>query len=83
MVDGRMTPTTVAALQRWVGTASNGVFRARTFRALQYKVGAEPDGILGPATIRATQLTLHIRRDGSRQLNSTTIAALQVYLNAR
>lgn len=83
LVDGRMTPNSVAALQRWVGTASNGVFRARTFRALQNKVGAEPDGLLGPATIRATQLTIHVRRDGSRQLNRTTIAALQVYLNAR
>lgn len=81
VVDGRMGPKTIRQIQRWTGTAQNGVFGPTTVKALQRKVGTRADGVIGPLTIRALQARIGARRDGSRRLNATTVAALQRYLN--
>jgi murein L,D-transpeptidase YcbB/YkuD len=51
-------------------------------KALQRKVGATPDGAIGPLTIRALQISIGARQDGARHLSSTTVSALQTYLNS-
>jgi hypothetical protein len=81
VVDGVMGPATVAATQRWIGTAANGVFRARSVRALQRRVGIIMVGHIGPQTMRALQIHISARRDGARHMNAATVAALQRYLN--
>jgi peptidoglycan hydrolase-like protein with peptidoglycan-binding domain len=81
VVDGRMGPKTIRQIQRWVGTAQNGVFGPSTVKALQRKVGVRADGVFGPLTIRALQVKIGARRDRSRSLNAATVAALQRYLN--
>ena len=80
-VDGKMGPKTTRAIQRWVGTAQNGVFGLSTRKALQHKVAVRADGVIGPATVRALQVRIGARCDGSRSLNAATVAALQRYLN--
>jgi hypothetical protein len=81
VVDGRMGPRTIRQIQRWVGTAQNGVFVPATVKALQRRVGVRADGALGSRTIRALQIRINARRDGARRLNPATVAALQRYLN--
>jgi murein L,D-transpeptidase YcbB/YkuD len=76
-----MGPRTIRQIQRWVGTAQNGVFGPTTVKALQRRVGARADGVLGARTIRALQIRINARRDGARRLNPATVAALQRYLN--
>ena len=82
-VDGAMGPMTTRAIQRWVGTTPDGAFGPMSKRALQRKVGVTPDGAIGPRTIRALQVKIGARRDGARHLSSTTVSALQRYLNRR
>jgi hypothetical protein len=81
VVDGRMGPMTIRSIQRWVGTAQNGVFGVTTVKALQRRTGVRADGAIGPQTIRALQVKIGARRDGARSLNPATVAALQRYLN--
>jgi resuscitation-promoting factor RpfA len=81
-VDGVMGPLTTGAIQRWVGVAANGSFGRTTAKALQRKVGATPDGAIGPLTTRALQIKIGARQDGARHLSSTTVSALQTYLNS-
>jgi resuscitation-promoting factor RpfA len=80
-VDGRMGPKTSRAIQRWVGTAQNGVLDSRSVKALQRKVHSSPDGVIGSRTMRALQVRIGSRRDGARYLNAFTVSALQGYLN--
>ena len=79
-VTGRLTPSTVRAIQRWVGVRQDGSFGPITTRALQRTVGATPDGIIGPRTVRALQVRIGARRDGARYLDGPTVGALQRYL---
>ncbi|NMM22968.1 MAG: transglycosylase family protein [Phycicoccus sp.] len=81
-VDGVMGPLTTRAIQRWVGVAPNGLLGRSSTKALQRKVGATPDGAIGPLTIRALQIKIGARQDGARHLTSTTVSALQTYLNS-
>jgi len=81
-VDGVMGPLTTSAIQRWVGVAPNGLMGRSSTKALQRKVGATPDGAIGPLTIRALQISIGARQDGARYLSSTTVSALQTYLNS-
>ena len=81
-VDGVMGPLTTRAIQRWVGVAPNGLMGRSSTKALQRKVGATPDGAIGPLTIRALQISIGARQDGARHLSSTTVSALQTYLNS-
>jgi peptidoglycan hydrolase-like protein with peptidoglycan-binding domain len=79
-VTGRLTPSTIRAIQRWVGVRQDGSFGPLTTSALQRKVGATPDGIIGPRTVRALQVRIGARRDGARYLDGATVGALQRYL---
>jgi resuscitation-promoting factor RpfA len=79
-VTGRLTPSTIRAIQRWVGVRADGLFGPITTRALQRRVGATPDGIIGPRTVRALQVRIGARRDGARYLDAATVGALQRYL---
>lgn len=81
-VDGVMGPLTTRAIQRWVGVAPNGLLGRSSTKALQRKVGVTPDGAIGPLTIRALQISIGARQDGAHHLSSTTVAALQMYLNS-
>ncbi len=81
-VDGVLGPLTTRAIQRWVGVAPNGLMGRSATKALQRKVGVTPDGAIGPLTIRALQTSVGARQDGARHLSSTTVAALQTYLNS-
>jgi peptidoglycan hydrolase-like protein with peptidoglycan-binding domain len=81
-VDGVMGPLTTSAIQRWVGVALNGLLGRSATKALQRKVGVTPDGAIGPLTIRALQISIGARQDGARHLSSTTVSALQEYLNS-
>ena len=81
VVDGRLGPKTIRAIQRWVAVAQNGVLSRATVQALQRKVGASADGVIGPRTVRAVQVRIGARPDGAGYLNPTTVAALQRYLN--
>ena len=81
-VDGVMGPLTTSAIQRWVGVAPNGLMGRSSTKALQRKVGVTPDGAIGPLTIRALQISIGARQDGARHLGSTTVSALQEYLNS-
>jgi len=81
-VDGVMGPLTTRAIQRWVGVAPNGLMGRSSTKALQRKVGVTPDGAIGPLTIRALQISIGARQDGARHLSSTTVSALQTYLNS-
>ena len=80
-VDGKMGPKTIRAMQRWVGTAQNGVLDSRSVKALKRKVHVRPSGVIGSRTIRALQIRIGAHRDGSRSLNPTTVVSLQRYLN--
>lgn len=81
-VDGVMGPLTTGAIQRWVGVAPNGLMGRSSTKALQRKVGVTPDGAIGPLTTRALQISIGARQDGARHLSSTTVSALQTYLNS-
>lgn len=81
-VDGVMGPLTTGAIQRWVGVAPNGFMGRSSTKALQRKIGVTPDGAIGPLTIRALQISIGARQDGARHLSSTTVSALQTYLNS-
>jgi hypothetical protein len=81
VVDGKLGPLTIRAIQRWVGTTQNGVLGSPTIKALQRKVGVGPDGAIGPLTVRALQVRIGARRDGARSLNAATVMVLQRYLN--
>ena len=81
-VDGAMGPLTTRAIQRWVGVAPDGLMGRTSTKALQRKVGATPDGVIGPLTTRALQISIGARQDGARHLSSTTVSALQTYLNS-
>jgi len=81
VVDGRLGPMTIRAIQRWVAVAQNGVLGRATVQALQRKVGVSADGVIGPRTVRAVQVRIGARPDGAGYLNPTTVAALQRYLN--
>jgi len=81
-VDGVMGPLTTGAIQRWVGVAPNGFMGRSSTKALQRKIGVTPDGAIGPLTIRALQISIGARQDGARHLSSTTVSALQTFLNS-
>ncbi|MDQ1482892.1 MAG: resuscitation-promoting factor RpfA [Actinomycetota bacterium] len=81
VVDGKMGPMTVRAIQRWVGVPQNGVFGSTTKKALQRKLGVPADGAIGPRTLRALQIKVGAHVDGARTLNAGIVAALQRYLN--
>jgi hypothetical protein len=80
-VDGRMSPKTVSAIQRWVGTNRDGIFGSMSAKALQRRVGAQADGVIGRRTIRALQTKIGARRDGSSHLNAASVSSVQRYLN--
>jgi hypothetical protein len=80
-VDGVIGPKTIGAIQRWVGTAQNGVLNSSSVKALQRTVHVGADGVIGPRTIRALQVSIGARRDGASHLNAATVSALQGYLN--
>jgi hypothetical protein len=81
VVDGKLGPNTIRAIQRWVGAPQNGAFNSTTRKALQRKVGVRATGGIGAHTIRALQIKIGAHRDGARHLNRATVAALQRYLN--
>lgn len=81
VVDGQMGPKTIRAMQRWVGTAQNGVLDARSVKALKIKVHVVPSGVIGSRTVRALQVRIGAHRDGARSLNAATVVSLQRYLN--
>jgi peptidoglycan hydrolase-like protein with peptidoglycan-binding domain len=81
VVDGKMGPKTVRAIQRWVGVPQNGIFGPTTKKALQRKLGVPADGAIGPRTLRALQIKVGAHVDGARTLNAGIVAALQRYLN--
>lgn len=55
VVDGKMGPNTVKALQKNLGVPADGKMGPVTLKALQKRVGAKQDGILGPETVRKLQ----------------------------
>lgn len=81
VVDGKLGPNTVKAMQTWVGAVPDGRWGSLTTRALQAKVGATVDGVKGPETTRKTQSVIGAAQDGV--WGSGTTRALQRYLNDR
>ena len=62
MVDGRMGPRTIKAIQQSVGVRPSGVIGDVTVRALQKYVGEREDGVLGRMTVSAIQRKLNTGR---------------------
>ena len=88
-VDGKITlettgfldKGTVIEMQKWLGTAADGVWGRETNLALQRRVGATQTGARDTQTVTALQGYLGVSRSGV--LDPTTIQALQRHLNAR
>ena len=78
-----MSRVMVVAVQRWVGTARDGIFGPLTTRALQRKVGSAPDGVIGPITMARLQLRIGMHRNGAQHLDARTIIMLASYLHVR
>lgn len=62
MVDGRLGPRTIKAIQQSVGVRPSGVIGDVTVRALQKYVGEREDGVLGRMTVSAIQRKLNTGR---------------------
>ena len=80
VIDGRLGPATVRALQRWAGVRPDGVLGPVSWRAIQRKVGVPVDGRPGPRTWAAIQRRIGVPADGSP--GRVTYTALQRYLNS-
>lgn len=81
VVDGVRGPRTNAAIEKWVGTATDGALSAGDIKALQAKVGTVQDGVIGPKTTTALQATVGATQDGV--WGPQTTKALQTFLNGR
>ncbi|MDO5534233.1 MAG: transglycosylase family protein [Propionibacteriaceae bacterium] len=78
-VTGRLDRATIVAMQKWVGTAADGIWGPKTSRALQEKVGARVTGLRDRQTTVAVQTKTGSKPDGIWGPKTTT--ALQQYLN--